>query len=293
MQVFERVSSEAQILYATHSLFLLNQNFPERHRLITRGPQGTAVDQKPYRSNWRLATDALGIYLTANIVFNSRVLLVEGDSDPMYLYELFRHFNKHGKLDADANTIGILSFSDAANLRFLLQLFKKDSDSSRLLVLFDGDSAGKNLSKVARSICEANSVQIEFLAENNSIEDYVISRELFIEAAKATIITATRIEDPQKRTALDTELQREWDGHVREQVKTTGKWFKDFCKTHAKTEVSKVALARSYVFSCREATNIETDVEQEAKALALCQKIVAVLNPPPLRGHFAVNVPNQ
>jgi predicted ATP-dependent endonuclease of OLD family len=71
-------------------LFLLNQNFPERHRLIAKDESGTKVDQKPYRQNWKFATDALGVYLTSNILFSNKVLLVEGDSDPMYLYELFR-----------------------------------------------------------------------------------------------------------------------------------------------------------------------------------------------------------
>jgi predicted ATP-dependent endonuclease of OLD family len=112
LQVFEQLASENQIAYATHSLFLLNQNFPERHRLITKDESGTKVDQKPYRQNWRLATDALGVYLTSNILFSNRVLLVEGDSDPMYLYELFRQLNNSGDLDVDLNSLGIMSFYD-------------------------------------------------------------------------------------------------------------------------------------------------------------------------------------
>lgn len=61
LQVFEQLADENQIIYATHSLFLLNQNFPERHRLIFKDDEGTKVDQKPYRQNWKLATDALGV----------------------------------------------------------------------------------------------------------------------------------------------------------------------------------------------------------------------------------------
>ena len=83
LQVFEQLAEESQIVYATHSLFLLNQNFPERHRLIYKDQNGTKVDQKPYRQNWKLATDALGVYLSSNILFSNKVLLVEGDSDPI------------------------------------------------------------------------------------------------------------------------------------------------------------------------------------------------------------------
>ena len=113
IQVFEQLSDQTQIAYATHSLFLLNQNFPERHRLIVRDEGGTKVDQKPYRANWRYATDALGVHLTANILFSPSVLLVEGDSDPIYIYELLRQLNNLGKLDADANMLGIFSYRES------------------------------------------------------------------------------------------------------------------------------------------------------------------------------------
>ena len=89
LAVFEQLAGETQIVYATHSLFMLNQNFPERHRLINRNKITTAVDAKPYRANWKYAVDALGVRLTANILFSPSILLVEGDSDPLYIYELF------------------------------------------------------------------------------------------------------------------------------------------------------------------------------------------------------------
>jgi len=52
LQVFEKLADDNQIVYAAHSLFLLNENFPEGHRLIVKDGEGTKVDQKPYRQNW-------------------------------------------------------------------------------------------------------------------------------------------------------------------------------------------------------------------------------------------------
>jgi hypothetical protein len=37
----------------------------------------------------------------------------------MYLYELFRQLNKMGETDVDLNALGIMSFYDYQNLRFL------------------------------------------------------------------------------------------------------------------------------------------------------------------------------
>src|SRR5262249_46501157 len=64
LQVFEQLADQTQIVYATHSIFMLNQNFPERHLLVAKDGEGTKIDSKPYRQNWRLATDSLGVYLT-------------------------------------------------------------------------------------------------------------------------------------------------------------------------------------------------------------------------------------
>ena len=121
LSVFEQLAQGTQIVYATHSLFMLNQNFPERHRLITRTDKSTIVDSKPYRANWKYAVDALGVRLTANILFSPNILLVEGDSDPIYLYELLRLLNHLRETDGDANLLGIMSYGDLPNLRFLMQ----------------------------------------------------------------------------------------------------------------------------------------------------------------------------
>ena len=77
---------------------------------------GTKIDQKPYRANWRLATDALGVHLTANILFSSKVLLVEGDSDPLYIYEMLRQLNQIGDLDVNPLKSSAPAWSNDANL---------------------------------------------------------------------------------------------------------------------------------------------------------------------------------
>jgi predicted ATP-dependent endonuclease of OLD family len=69
LQVFEKLSDDSQILYATHSIFLLNQNFPERHRLIFKDKSGTKVEAKGAQANWRFATSAMGVTLPPFRIF--------------------------------------------------------------------------------------------------------------------------------------------------------------------------------------------------------------------------------
>src|SRR4029079_1355856 len=80
IQVLETLSQANQVLYTTHSIFLANQNYPTRHRLLMRNKAGTELDSKPFVSRWRTALAALGFSLAGTVLFAPHVLLVEGDS---------------------------------------------------------------------------------------------------------------------------------------------------------------------------------------------------------------------
>jgi len=283
IQVFEQLTSEAQLVYATHSLFMLNQNFPERHRLIVRNSAGTTVDQKPYRANWRLATDALGVHLTANILFSSAVLLVEGDSDPFYLYELFRRLNHAKLIDADANMLGILSYSDVSNLRFLLQQFKRENAPCQVLVLADGDKAGRKILDATKELCKRLDVRQVRLDDGKSIEDLVLDSPILLDAAEETIRGALEAEKKPIPENLRTEINEKWEAHRLNPEKTTGRWFQEIAKSIVKSEVSKVALARNYVFRCRDQDLPPVNGEGASRQLELCRKIIEELGLPGLR----------
>lgn len=286
IQVFEQLSDQTQIAYATHSLFLLNQNFPERHRLIVRDEGGTKVDQKPYRANWRFATDALGVHLTANILFSPSVLLVEGDSDPIYIYELLRQLNNLGKLDADANMLGIFSYENLPNLRFLLQTFKQDGEGTNVMVLCDGDKQGKQIHRSIRPLCDARKVPIHILSDNLSIEDYALDESCFFDAVLDSIATAAEaasmaFSDDDKKRVKD-----EWDAHLKQQsAASTGAWFKKVSGqvVRDKEGASKVGLARNYAFRCREKPALTIVELRQAMALELSLKIVQLLELPATR----------
>lgn len=47
-KVFERLSMKDQIVYATHSLFMINHNRPERNKVVSKDASGTKIDQKPF-----------------------------------------------------------------------------------------------------------------------------------------------------------------------------------------------------------------------------------------------------
>ena len=314
MQVFEQLGAESQIVYATHSLFMLNQNFPERHRLVIKDNDGTKIDGKPHRANWRLATDALGVFLTSNILFSSHVLFVEGDSDPLYLFELFRQMNRFGEIDADANRLGIMSFSDVQNLKFLLQVIKRDDSQIKVMVLFDGDEAGAKMSERVKSLCERLGVTRASLEKGKSIEDYFIHNECFMGALSRTLRDARELSgDKGKLPAdFDDRVKVEWetrrsaqppkaskiardtaaatevtasqsavDKKVTPSV-TAGRWFQEVAQKLIEDEASKVALARNYIMACREVDDSTLKQADYVSARKLCQQIAEGLSLPKL-----------
>jgi len=284
IQVFERVADGSQLVYSTHSLFMLNQNFPPRHRLIYKDKDGTKVEQKPYRQNWKLATDALGVYLTSNILFATKILLVEGDSDPIYIYELFRQLNASGQTDVDLNSLGIMSFCDYQNLRFLIQLFKRTGDGSSIAVLVDGDATGKGILKRVGDLATAQDVKLFTLRDNCSIENYCLFKPEFLAAINRAILGALNAEKRTPPDALATRIDSSWAEYAGEPKITAGRWFKDLAKELFGDEVSKVVLARNYVEFCRELTQQTPDPTQVKEATKLCGALAEALRLPPVRG---------
>ncbi len=59
IQVMETLAEYNQAIYCTHSLLMINKNYPARHRLLVKDHTGTRVDGKPYIGNWKSAMDAL------------------------------------------------------------------------------------------------------------------------------------------------------------------------------------------------------------------------------------------
>jgi len=269
---------------------MLNQNFPERHRLIIRDAEGTKVDHKPYRANWRLATDALGVHLTANILFSPTVLLVEGDSDPLYLYELFRQLNHFGALDADANMLGILSYNaEMPTLRFLLQTFKDDNKAANIIALYDGDTAGARMKKGTKELCERLKIPTLDLDKGRSIEDYILYPDIFLDAVQDTIRMAAVAENVELPADLGAQLAAKWAEASTVDGVTRGKWFKDTSKHFLKKEeASKVALARTYAFKCRDIELAVPEGVARELALALCKRIAEELSLPSIRAKKAI-----
>jgi len=77
VRLLEILAQHHQLIYTTHSPFMINREFPERVRLVSRGKNGTEVDSRAYRENWRPLRTSIGLMIGDLFFFGDSGVLVE------------------------------------------------------------------------------------------------------------------------------------------------------------------------------------------------------------------------
>jgi hypothetical protein len=107
--VFEDIARTNQIVYSTHSVFLINKNHPDRNHLIFKNEDGSNVDNKPFVGGWAKVKEHLGLYLSANFLFSDKILLAEGATDEFYLPLILQGLIERNLFEGDLNAFAIHS----------------------------------------------------------------------------------------------------------------------------------------------------------------------------------------
>jgi predicted ATPase len=194
-KVFERLSQQDQIVYATHSLFMVNHNRPERNRVVSKDEGGTKVDQKPYLRNWRAVRDSLGLILAGTFFIADTTLLVEGESDAMYVGALLAAFDRAELIDIDLNLFSVQWAGNARDFEPMARLMLEEG--RHVVAMVDGDRGGNDLRKNTEKLNEAvdahrvpapSSVKILQFEKGKSIEDILPCRDKFLDIVVETAI---------------------------------------------------------------------------------------------------------
>jgi predicted ATPase len=187
-RVFERLSQQDQIVYATHSLFMVNHNRPERNRVVSKDSGGTKVDQKPYLRNWRAVRDSLGLILAGTFFIADTTLLVEGESDAMYVGVLLAAFDRAELMDIDLNLFSVQWPGNARDFEPMARLMLEEG--RHVVAMVDGDRGGgdirKNIEKLneavaANRVTARSPVELLQLDKGDSIEDILPCRDQFLD----------------------------------------------------------------------------------------------------------------
>ena len=76
-RVMEDLAIKNQIIYTTHSPFMINREYPQRVRLVSKDKDGTRIDSQAYRENWRPLRSSIGLMVGDLFFFSDSGVMLE------------------------------------------------------------------------------------------------------------------------------------------------------------------------------------------------------------------------
>jgi predicted ATPase len=143
----ETSKQSMQVVYTTHSPFLINRNFPRRIRLVRKGDaeEGTQFVDKSRVRRFEPIRSALGIDLAQTLFMGAINLIFEGPTDQYLFSEGIRLFSGHeGMTDLlDLNSVVIVSAESAPGVEKLISSSQwGDEPLPTVVAVLDNDEAG-------------------------------------------------------------------------------------------------------------------------------------------------------
>lgn len=270
MQALEALAKTSQVVYATHSVFLINRNFPARHRLVVKRAQGTGLDAKPFVSRWSAALDALGFSISGTLLFAPCVVLAEGDSDPLLIYPLLQKLAEAGIWDRDINALSVMASGDLRNAEAIARLLLEGAHKPRIAILVDGDKGGLARARGLSALADEKQVTVITLPSGRETEDYIPDKVAYIRAVAETAAYVAKTDAAPVISELERRY-RAWSVTPEGGV-AVGRWAGEQAKEVAGLEEapSKVVVARAWA---QEIVNAPADGLDLTEGLRLAEWI--------------------
>lgn len=142
-----------QVVYVTHSPFLIDKNHAERIRVLEKGvgDEGTRVVRDASRNHYEPLRSAFGSFVGETTFIGNCNLMTEGPADQILLAGAARHLRIRGASELetlDLNDITIVPASGAPHVPYLVYLARgRDVEKPAVIVMLDSDGEGDNAKK--------------------------------------------------------------------------------------------------------------------------------------------------
>ncbi len=90
MKVLEDLALKNQVVFSTHSPFMINRQFPERVILVVKDKNGTRIDNQAYREHWKPLRDEIGLKVGDLFFFSDSSIIVELPTRKSGILEKFK-----------------------------------------------------------------------------------------------------------------------------------------------------------------------------------------------------------
>ncbi|MDB5538554.1 MAG: ATP-dependent endonuclease of the family-like protein [Devosia sp.] len=149
---FAQPTSDAnpiQVLYVTHSPFLIDKNHAERIRVLQKGKgfDGTRVIRNASQNHYEPLRSAFGAFVGETAFIGACNLLVEGVADQIIISGMARLTRRSSvglqNDTLDLNRLVIVPCGSAGQVPYMLYLIRgRDTEKPPVVVLLDSDDAG-------------------------------------------------------------------------------------------------------------------------------------------------------
>lgn len=144
----------SQVIYVTHSPFLIDKNAPHRIRVLDKGAEdeGTRVVNDAANNRYEPLRSALGASVAETAFIGGKNLFVEGLADQTLLTGVATHIVQAKGAEAaslNLNEVTVVASGGADGVPYLVYLARgRDSVKPACVALFDGDKAGHDAARV-------------------------------------------------------------------------------------------------------------------------------------------------
>ena len=94
VKVLEDLALKNQLIYTTHSPFMINREFPHRVRLVTKTREGTQIDSEAYRQNWKPLRKSIGLMIGDLFFFSEGGYILEVPGEKLSLTNKIKFWEK-------------------------------------------------------------------------------------------------------------------------------------------------------------------------------------------------------
>lgn len=144
------VVSKVQVVYVTHSPFLIDKNHGERIRVLEKGDgeEGTRVVSNAARNHYEPLRSVFGAFVAETTFISNCNLMLEGPADQVLLAgisSLARRLRRPGE-SLDLNSLSLVPSGGAEHIPYMVYLATgRDVDTPAVTVLLDSDGEGNNI----------------------------------------------------------------------------------------------------------------------------------------------------
>ncbi|WNV83878.1 AAA family ATPase [Umezawaea sp. Da 62-37] len=137
-----------QVVYVTHSPFLIDKNHGERIRVLEKGEgdEGTRVVRNAVQNHYEPLRSAFGSFVAETTFISNCNLMLEGPADQVLIAGMsarLRRADPDPLTNIDLNTVTLVPAGGAGNVPYLVYLARgRDVEKPAVIVLLDSDKAG-------------------------------------------------------------------------------------------------------------------------------------------------------